>query len=804
MIRHILTDSRSLLSPSDTLFIAITTDSGDGHRYIPQLYARGVRSFVVEHLPEQVTKGEWLGNWYVVPSSVRALQCIASAHRARFPQLQCIGITGSNGKTIVKELLYQLLEPTRAVVRSPRSYNSQIGVPLSVLGIEATDELAILEAGISQPHEMAPLREVIQPSIGLFTCLGSAHQENFVSLEEKLREKLQLFTACHTTVYGVDDPLVARLMREACPEGEHLTWSRKDRTATLYVEREEARGDKTNLQLRALGKDYQLTLPFTDAGYVEDCLVALTLITQLAPELLNQPERWEGLHSVAMRLEVKDGIAGNTLINDSYSCDLQSLSIALDFLRRRATATAMRPVLLLSDIEGSGLGDQVLYGEVAILIRSYGVQELIAVGEHISSQLEGLEGVQVITFPTTQALLGSQVLSQIQGSCLLIKGARRFAFEEVYRRLSIQEHQTVLDIDLQAVVHNLNHYRALLPPQHPIICMIKADGYGTGAFELARTLQEHRVEYLAVAVADEGRELREKGIRTHLMIMNPELRSAETLFAHMLEPEVYSFQLLEGLRAKARALGVQDFPIHIKVDSGMHRLGFDYEDMERLGRELAACSELRVCTVFSHLATADEESKADYVYHQYEQFVQSCDALERTLGYRPRRHLLNTAGIERYPQYALDMARLGIGLYGFSPTARAGVEPIARFSTVILQVKDLKAGEYIGYGCRGQLTRDSRVAVLPVGYADGFSRRLSRGAYSVMIRGHLCPTIGNVCMDACMVDVTDVPGVLVGDEAILFGCEGLPLEGVAEVCDTIPYEILTGISSRVQRRYWRE
>lgn len=804
LIRHILTDSRSLLSPSDTLFIAITTDSGDGHRYIPQLYARGVRSFVVEHLPEQVTKGEWSGNWYVVPSSVRALQCIASAHRARFPQLQCIGITGSNGKTIVKELLYQLLEPTRAVVRSPRSYNSQIGVPLSVLGIEATDELAILEAGISQPHEMAPLREVIQPSIGLFTCLGSAHQENFVSLEEKLREKLQLFTACHTTVYGVDDPLVARLMREACPEGEHLTWSRKDRTATLYVEREEARGDKTNLQLRALGKDYQLTLPFTDAGYVEDCLVALTLITQLAPELLSQPERWEGLHSVAMRLEVKDGIAGNTLINDSYSCDLQSLSIALDFLRRRATATAMRPVLLLSDIEGSGLGDQVLYGEVASLIRSYGVQELIAVGEHISSQLEGLEGVQVITFPTTQALLGSQVLSQIQGSCLLIKGARRFAFEEVYRRLSIQEHQTVLDIDLQAVVHNLNHYRALLPPQHPIICMIKADGYGTGAFELARTLQEHRVEYLAVAVADEGRELREKGIRTHLMIMNPELRSAETLFAHMLEPEVYSFQLLEGLRAKARALGVQDFPIHIKVDSGMHRLGFDYEDMERLGRELATCSELRVCTVFSHLATADEETKADYVHHQYEQFIQSCDALERTLGYRPRRHLLNTAGIERYPQYALDMARLGIGLYGFSPTARAGVEPIARFSTVILQVKDLKAGEYIGYGCRGQLSRDSRVAVLPVGYADGFSRRLSRGAYAVMIRGHLCPTIGNVCMDACMVDVTDVPGVLVGDEAILFGCEGLPLEGVAEVCDTIPYEILTGISSRVQRRYWRE
>ena len=803
-IRHILTDSRSLLSPHDTLFIAIPTDSGDGHRYLQQLYARGVRSFVVEHLPEQVTRGEWPGNWYVVPSSVGALQRIASAHRARFPQLVSIGITGSNGKTIVKELLYQLLEPTRAVMRSPRSYNSQIGVPLSVLGIEATDELAILEAGISQPHEMAALREVIQPSIGLFTCLGGAHQENFPSLEAKLREKLLLFTDCHTIVYGADDPLVARLMRETCPRGEHLTWSRRDPAATLYVEREEARGDETSLRLRTLGRDYQLTLPFADAGYVEDCLVALTLLSRLAPELLGQPEPWAHLHPVAMRLEVKDGLAGNTLINDSYSCDLRSLSIALDFLRRRATATGERPVLLLSDIEGSGLDDRALYSEVASLIRSYGVAELLAVGEHISSQLGELEGVRVMTFPTTEALLSSRVLSQIQGSCLLIKGARRFAFEEVYRRLSIQEHQTVLDIDLQAVVHNLNHYRSLLPPEHPIICMIKADGYGTGAFELACTLQEHRVEYLAVAVADEGKELRDKGIRTHLVIMNPELRSAETLFSHRLEPEVYSFQLLEGLRVKARALGVRDFPIHIKVDSGMHRLGFDYGDVERLGRELAACSELRVSTVFSHLATADEESGADYVHHQYKLFAQCCEALERTLGYRPRRHLLNTAGIERYPQYALDMARLGIGLYGFSPTGRGGVEPIARFSTVILQVKELRAGEYIGYGCRGHLTRDSRIAVLPVGYADGFSRRLSRGAYSVMIRGHLCPTVGNVCMDACMVDVTDVPGVLVGDEAILFGCAALPLEHMAEVCDTIPYEILTGISSRVQRRYWRE
>ena len=803
-VRHILTDSRSLVSPQDTLFVAIPTESGDGHRYVAQLYERGVRSFVVERLPDEARRGEWQANWFVVPSSVKALQQIAALHRARFPQLETVGITGSNGKTVVKEFLYQLLHPTLHIVRSPRSYNSQIGVPLSVLGIEASDELGLFEAGISKPHEMKALRDVIQPTIGVFTYLGSAHQENFASLEEKLREKLQLFTHCHALVYGEDSIEVSKMMQATFPEARHLTWSRMNPKATLYLQQSVAEGDRTHLSCIIHGERHQIVIPFTDAAYIEDCLCAITVASLVAPELISDPLPWATLRPVEMRLEVKNGVSGNTLINDAYSCDLQSLSIALDFLRRRASATAARPVVLLSDIEGSGLRDEELYSEVASLLRGYEVSDLIAVGKHITEHAHLFTGIRVTPFPTTDALLHSEALRTITGSCILIKGARRFAFEQVYRRLSTQEHQTVLDIDLSAVVHNLNYYRSLLPPNHPLVCMIKADGYGIGAFELARTLQEHRVEYLAVAVADEGRELREKGIRTHLMIMNPEVASAETLFTHHLEPEVYSFELLSGLREQAVRLGVRDFPIHIKVDSGMHRLGFALEDMERLGQLLSVCPELRVSSIFSHLATADEPAKSEYVHQQYATFMKASDQLTAALGYRPKRHILNTAGIERYAEYALDMARLGIGLYGFSPTGRREVEPIARFSTVVLQVKTLQPGQYVGYGCMGQVNRPSRIAVIPVGYADGFSRRLSRGAYSVSVRGVLCPTLGNVCMDACMIDVTDVPGVEVGDQVTLFGSEDLPLAGMAEVCGTIPYEILTSISSRVQRRYWRE
>lgn len=803
-IATVLTDSRSLVSPADTLFFAISTDSGDGHRYIQALYDAGVRSFVVEHLPCRLADFPET-NWYQVPSSLRALQRLASWMRHRLTGLQLVGITGSNGKTIVKEFAYQLLSSELAVYRTPRSYNSQLGVPLSLLGLRPQHQLALIEAGISRPGEMSWLAEITAPTIGLFTGLGSAHQENFPNLAAKLSEKIQLFRGADTLIFGSDDALVRETILATYPSARHLTWSRQDASAYIYIESAEEEGMTTLVTLRHQGKSYQQRIPFTDQGYLEDVFAVLVLVALIRPELLQQSELCMHLRPIAMRLEVKEGLRGNTLINDSYSCDLQSLSIALDFLRRRATSTQMRPVLLLSDIEQTGLADADLYPQVADLCRSYGVEELYLVGPHLSKAAGLFAPLPVHRYPSTEALLLSGELTRLSDVCLLIKGARRFAFERLYHSLSTREHQTVLDIDLSAVVANLNHYRSLLPAGHPLICMIKADGYGTGAFELARTLQEHHVDYLAVAVADEGRALRERGIRTPIMVMNPELSSASTLFAHQLEPEVYSFELLEGLAEQAAAEGLVDFPIHLKIDSGMHRFGFAPEDVAQIAERLSRCSSLRVSSAFSHLAAADcGEEKRAFTIAQCERFLAATDSLFDQLGYRPRRHILNTAGIECYPEYALDMARLGLGLYGLSPTGKSGLQPIARLSTVILQTRDLEAGEAIGYGCRGVTSRPSRIGVIPIGYADGFPRRLSCGRYAVSVRGVLCPTIGNICMDACMIDLTKVPEAKAGDEVILFGSPDRPIEALAEALDTIPYEVLTALSTRIQRRYWRE
>lgn len=801
-VSHILTDSRSLLLPAETLFFAIRTDSGDGHSYLASLYEQGVRSFVVEELPADA--GRFVGtNWYCVTDTVEALQRLAGYHLGRFPKLLTVGLTGSNGKTIVKELLYQLLGAQRRVVRSPRSYNSQIGLPLSLLSITAGDELGLFEAGISQRGEMAQLAKIFTPRIGIFTTLGSAHQEGFSSPAEKLQEKLQLFRGSELIVYPADEELVRQQIQERYADRRLLCWSRQDPEATIYIASSETAEQTTRLTFLHAGKTYRLTVPFVDGAYLEDIFCCLTVVSHLAPELLEQEKPWRELTPVSMRLEVKDGLQGNTLINDAYSCDLQSLSLALDFLRRRATATGVRPVVLLSDIQGSGLPAEALYAQVRQLLQDYGVAEVFAVGEAIA-ELEKAGDIPLHRYPTTEALLESDALSRLHDSCILIKGARRYALDRIYQRLSFQEHQTVLDIDLQAVVHNLNHYRSLLPAGHPLICMIKADGYGTGDFELARTLQEHRVDYLAVAVADEGRVLRTKGIRTHLMIMNPELSVAETLFTYHLEPEVYSFELLRGLTQRAEAAGLTAFPIHIKVDSGMHRLGFAPEELSAVGDYLRAHPALRASSVFSHLAAADEGDKRAFTLGQIARFEEACARLTKALGYQPKRHILNTAGIEDFSDHAYEMARLGIGLYGVSPTGKGGLRPVARLSTVILQVRQLPAGQAVGYGCRGLTERPSKIAVIPIGYADGFSRRLSRGAYSVSVGGVLCPTIGNVCMDACMIDVTEVPDVKAGDPVEVFGSSTCPLERMAEACDTIPYEILTGLSLRIQRRYWRE
>ena len=803
-VQWLLTDSRSLTAPRDSLFVALRTESGDGQRYVAELYEAGVRHFLL-HEGSLEASAYPEANCYFVPDTLAALQRLAAAHRASLPALQLVAITGSYGKTIVKELLYQLLSPRYSCYRSPRSYNSQLGVALSLLGLRAEHELAFIEAGISQPGEMAALVAMIQPEVGVFTGLGSAHQEHFASMEEKLEEKLQLFASARCIIYPKDKGWVSARIEERYPAGRLRSWSYQDPKATLYIPHSLTHADRCELTCIYRQQAYELVLPFTDAAYIEDALTALCLVAELAPELLGEASLCSRLRPVSMRLEVKEGARGCTLINDYYSCDLQSLPIALDFLRRRADSSGMRRVLVLSDIEGSGLSDEELYGEVARYLRDYEVQELYLVGPRSSGEAKRFDFIPCSCYPDTETLLGSRVLEQLSGVCLLLKGARRFAFERLYRSLSAHVHQTVLDVDLSAVVSNLNHYRSLLPPGHPLICMIKADGYGVGAVELARTLQEHRVDYLAVAVADEGRELREGGISTHIMVMNPELSTADTLFEQRLEPEVYSFALLEGLARAAEAHGLSDYPIHIKVDSGMHRLGFSAEDIPALAARLAQLPALRVSSIFSHFAASDEgEAKRSFTEGQYRYLLGAAEDLSQRLGYRPRYHILNTAGIERYPEYALDMARLGLGLYGISPTQLPGTTPIARLSTVILQLRSLPAGECVGYGCRGLTQRPARIAVIPIGYADGFSRRLSNGAYAVSVHGVLCPTIGNVCMDACMIDVTEVPEVAEGDEVLIFGEEPRPIQALSAALDTIPYEVLTTLSPRIQRRYWRE
>ncbi|KGN86115.1 bifunctional UDP-N-acetylmuramoyl-tripeptide:D-alanyl-D-alanine ligase/alanine racemase [Porphyromonas sp. COT-290 OH860] len=801
-----LTDSRSLSRADGTAFIAIRTSSGDGHRYIRELYERGVRTFIVEDDFAAYLSSCPEANFVRVEHSIRALQRLAAYHRAHF-DLPVVGITGSNGKTIVKEFLYTLLRPYyKHICRSPRSYNSQIGVALSLLELEASDELALIEAGISYPGEMQALADMIAPSVGILTSLGSAHAEHFASAQALLDEKLKLFASVESIIAPLDYPLIGASLERLGLLGRLRGWSRTDRSALLWLEQSQKCGDETLLRIHHSGQVYEALLPMSDEASIENALTSLSAIAVLCPDHL--PTAIGLLHRlrpVEMRLEVKESYRGNTIINDSYSNDLDALRMALDFQRRRVQSSNAKAVVVLSDIEQSPLSADELYAQVAELLEAYQVAEVFAVGPTIGRLLEQRRSFACTHFATTEELLGSSALYDLHRACILLKGARVFGFERIYRELSRLEHQTTLEVNLSAVRHNLAYYRSLLPRQGRIICMIKADGYGIGALELARTLEESRVDYLAVAVADEGKALRLEGIRSPIIVMNPELSSSETLFQYNLEPEVYSLALLSGLIEEAEARGLERRPIHIKIDSGMHRLGFSLDELPQVLALLERTESLSVASVFSHLASADEARWDDFTKAQADYLLEAHATLEQGLGYRPLLHLLNTAGLERFAaQYAFDMARLGIGLYGVSPTQQPNLKSVARLSTTILQIKDVGLGSMVGYGCRGEVARPTRLAVIPIGYADGFRRMLSNGAWSVAVRGRLCPTIGNICMDACMIDITDVPEAREGDRVLIFADEARSLEQMAQACGTISYEILTTLSHRIQRLYYQE
>ena len=807
-IGWLLTDSRSLCFPEETLFFALKSTRNDGHRYIEDLYRRGVRNFVVEAkgIAEYCPNGSVTtmadANFLIVPSPLAALQRLAERHRDEF-NIPIVGITGSNGKTMVKEWLYQLLLPSQKIVRSPRSYNSQIGVPLSVWLLNEQTEIGIFEAGISQPGEMMALRDIIQPTIGVLTSLGSAHQENFRSMEEKCLEKLELMHDTEAMVYCSDNDIVSRCIRRMQYKGEKIAWSQCDEQVALFVKRIENKGQSARITYIWQGEENTYSIPFIDEASIEDTITCAAVALRLGLTPGQLADRMPKLEPVAMRLEVKEGQRGCLLINDSYNSDINSLDIALDFMQRRESAGSLTKTLILSDIFQTGTTPDKLYAQVSDLAVKRGINKFIGIGPELSAQADRIQIVDKQFFADVNHFLSSDAFAALHHELILLKGARPFGFDQITEQLEQKVHETILEVNLNAVVENLNYYRSFLKPETKMVCMIKADGYGAGAVEIARTLQDHRVDYLAVAVADEGVTLRKAGITANIMIMNPEMTAFKTMFDYDLEPEVYSFRLLDALIKAARKEGITGWPVHIKLDTGMHRLGFDpVDDMDELIDRLKHQNAVIPRSVFSHFVGSDSDDFDSFSAQQFALFEEGSSKLQSAFSHKILRHIDNSAGIEHFPERQLDMCRLGLGLYGIDSRDNRILNTVSTLKTTILQMHHVPAGETVGYSRKGKLDRDSVIAAIPIGYADGLNRHLGNRHGYCLVNGQKAEYVGNICMDVAMIDVTDIP-CQEGDQVEIFG-EHLPVTVLSDAIDTIPYEVLTGVSNRVKRVYFQD
>ena len=801
-IGFLLTDSRSLCFAEETLFFALKSGRNDGHNYISDLYRRGVRNFVVQDVPAGYSTVYPDANFLKVADSLVALQRLAERHRDEY-DIPVVGITGSNGKTIVKEWLYQLLSPEMKVTRSPRSYNSQIGVPLSVWLLNEQSQVGVFEAGISEPGEMLALRDIIQSSIAVLTFIGDAHQKNFTSLEEKCREKVILFHDAKTIVYCKDDTIVDEIVNESQYKGENLAWSMNDDSVPFFVESVEKKELNSVIHYTWRGEEGEYTLPFIDEASVRNSVTTAVVALHLGLSKTLLAERMQNLEPVAMRLEVKEGQHGCTLINDSYNSDINSLDIALDFMNRRPDHKGLGRTLILSDIYQTGEPLDELYAEVSSLAVQRGVTKIIGIGAQIMDHADLIKVKEKFFFHDVTSFIHSAVFESLHDEVILIKGARRFGFDSITELLVKKVHETILEVNLSGVVKNLNFYRSFMRPETKLVCMIKADAYGAGAVEIAKTLQDHRVDYLAVAVADEGVTLRKNGITSNIMIMNPEMSAFKTMFDYDLEPEVYSFRLLDALIREAQKEGISNFPVHIKLDTGMHRLGFDpMQDMPELIDRLKNQSALIPRSVFSHFVGSDSDSFDDFSAEQFRLFCHGSELLCKAFPHKILRHIDNSAGIEHFPERQLDMCRLGLGLYGYDSRDNSMINNVTTLKTTILQIHDLKAGETVGYSRRGTLSRDSRIAAIPIGYADGLNRRLGNRHCHCLVNGKEAEYVGNICMDVAMIDVTDID-CREGDQVIIFG-EELPVTVLSDAMETIPYEVLTGISNRVKRVYYQD
>lgn len=800
-ISILLTDSRQVFFPAETLFFALSTKNNDGHNYVSELYELGVRNFVVSNLLHEWEEYDE-ANFLVVSNTLDALQRLSAFHRHQF-EVPIIGITGSNGKTIVKEWLYQILHKDFNIAHSPRSYNSQIGVPLSIWQISNQTRLGIFEAGISQTDEMAKLEAIISPTIGILTNIGQAHQEGFKSMKQKCLEKLELFINCEVIICEEENELIDECMEIACVSHKRLTWSRKGSPKSpLYVIKVEKDKTSSTIHYAILGFVSKLTIPFTDDASIENAIQVLATAIYLHVPMDEINERMSTLEPVAMRLDVRQGKNNSTLINDSYNSDINSLNIALDFLVQRATINEQKKVLIISDIPQSGLKLKELYYLASNLIKNKKIDLLVGIGKEISAHEEMFKDTESHFFNTTEDFIHSNLWHNFQDMFILLKGARSFSFETINKLLEVKTHETVLDIDLDAIVHNYKFYKSKLDPKTKIICMVKADGYGTGSSEVAKTLQYHKCDYLAVAVAEEGVNLRKQGIKVPIIVLNSEVGGFEELAAYSLEPEVYNFRILDAFIKEAKLQGITNYPIHLKTDTGMHRLGFTEEDIPELMNRIKSQTGVRIQSVFSHLAASESWNFDEFTHTQIKTFKKAAKEIADSIHYPIMKHILNSAGIERFPEEQMDMVRLGISLYGVSASGLEGLRNVCTLKTTILQIKHIKAGETVGYGRKGHFDHDATIATIRIGYADGLSRQFGNGVGRVLVNGHMAPIVGNICMDLTMIDVTDIE-VKEGDKVTIFG-ENISVKELASQIGTIPYEILTSISNRVKHIYYKE
>ncbi|MEY3059280.1 MAG: hypothetical protein RL000_632 [Bacteroidota bacterium] len=799
-ISYLLIDSRKLVFPSATLFFAIKSSTGDGHAFIQELYQSGVRNFVVTSLPEL---DRFPGaTFFEVPDVIKALQQIATYHRSQF-HYPIIAITGSNGKTIVKEWLNHLLHNKFSIVRSPRSFNSQLGVPLSVWGMSSENDLAIFEAGISRQGEMLALHQILQPNIGLITNIGEAHSDGFLSIADKLKEKLSLFVGLDVLVYCKDETLIDTQVGDALKNKtlkNIYTWSRTTSSANVYLYKIEHQHRSTSLYVRIGQKELSFVIPFIDDVAIENAMHCFTMASYLGV-VEDVIQFMQDLPPLSMRLEMVDGQLGSRIINDSYNADLSGLLSALDFMGLQNPSWGR--TVILSDVSGINKDADKVYAHLSSYLQSKNVKKLYGVGSIIQQFEKSFvkNNIDCYFFRDTDELIRSIHVSSFRDELILIKGARHFQFERIGDLLENKKHRTRLEVDLSAIAQNLHYFKSSLKPSTKLMVMVKAFSYGAGSFEIANLLQYSHVDYIAVAYADEGVELRRAGIRLPIMIMNTEEESFSSLVAHNLEPELYSTAISNAFAHYLSNEGISHYPVHVKLDTGMHRLGFEETELHKFFDQPSIRQLMHVKSVFTHFVASENPSQDELTEKQLELFNRVCTSLQHQLGYDFILHAANTSAIRRHPTAQLDMVRLGIGLYGIDPGNDVAVlnEAVA-LKTTIAQIRKVKQGETVGYGGKAILNRDSLIATIRIGYADGYPRALGNGKGTVMINGHLLSTVGSVCMDMTMLDITDCPEISLNDEVLVFG-PGKSIVQLAKEAGTIPYEIMTGITQRVPRIY---